>query len=919
MGFLRLAIVLLLLGFGLTSRVYGQTLDIFDDLQVQIQTEDDPRILFKFTQSLITQGPGADSRRWIRAVWAESAVMGDFGPKTVTPDIRQQAIDLAGPMRMQREALDMQLDQITAETRKMANSPETIARIGAQFKALRNRAKQLGLIGVESRALREEAYWTYDLGNVTSSIKLQSEAAELLDQNPQTTPIDRLRLKIDMAMTLDVEGQSDRARQLYFDIEKGSRELNLRSMSITNYHEMGLHFSNSEAKADWKTAERYFSQAIAMARDFDDAWTVAKSTSALAPLYSKLGRHHEAVQAGRSAVQAFQKFKNDLWLADANKKLGIALVGAGQFKEAIAPLLLASKLFSRDFLRDQNEVDGLLAQALEKTNNLTEAVAVLNRYIEGAKVLNKERENVEFSKTMVSMGLQVEAERNKTLAAENQLQARELEQSKKIRLGLIGLFFLAILASLSLLLAVYRSRQARRAEMHMRRILRHIEQGILSINPALRIEPGYSHYLENLFGLNLMGADVVDKLFSPSHLSPADLSIVREVLSLAFSEGELTWDLNQHQLPNEIYLKGEKPRVLTLRWQIVCDQGSTIHSILLSVQDMTSERKLEERVQAELRKNDRLTSIFQELLQTDSRKLSKLLQDLAQLFAKLRIDLSQDSDAQSLRTIHTIKGIARTFNLRQLAEQAHECEDAFLQHKTKQAISSGQSETKLAMFVELFHEYQAIFSQIFGQEGKALSKQRTLLSSVEDIVPSLRQRVLDHSLAFKGISTQDFVLVWPPDLLNRLDAIFVHAFNNALDHGYIFPKDQGLAVRDVQFAVEAWGDDQQIHVTLRDWGQGLALAQLEKLAQTLGLATQDRAELTKLVFKEGVSTALHTTTTSGRGVGMSAIRFLCEEMGGSVQLHSNDPEPGARLELTFPKHAFTSESPLREFKLASEA
>ncbi len=902
MVFSRLSKMLVLLGMlAVASRAHSQILDILDDQQVQIQSEDDPRPLLKMTQSMITRGPDSNPREWVRAVWAESAIPGDFGIKTVTPEIRQEAINRAVSLGLHREALDMELDQVTAETRKMANSAAQVAKIETQFKTLREQAKKLGLIGVESRVLREEAYWTYDLGNVTSSIQLQTEAASLLDQNPQTTLIDRLRLKIDMAMTLDFEGQSDRARQLYFDIEKGSRELKLRAMSITNFHEMGLHFSNSEQNIDWNTAETYFLKAIEMSRDFDDAWTIAKAQSALGPLYSKLGRHSEAVRFGRLAVQAFQKFKNDLWLADANKKLGQALVGAGQYREAIAPLLLASKLFSRDFLRDQNEVDRLLAEAFEKTNNLTEAVAVLNRYIEGSNALNKERENAEFSETMVKMGLQVEAERNKTLAAENNLQARELQQSKKIRLGLIGLFFFASLAFLSLLLAAHRSRQARRTEVYMRRILRHIEQGILSINPSLRIEPGYSRYLEDLFGQDLLGYDVLDKLFQSSHLSSSDLSIIREVLSLSFSEGELTWDLNHHQLPNEIYLQGEETKVLTLRWQIVSEQGGIIRSILLSVQDMTSERKLEQRVQDELRKNDRLTLIFQEFLRTDPRKLSSLLQDLNQLFASLGKGNVQLFDGQTFRTIHTIKGIARTFNLRQLAEQAHGCEDALLKQKNHLAAAPADAEKAFSAFLALFQEYLTIYERTVSTEGKTPHKQRTLLSSVDDIVPSLKQRALEHHLDLKGIATQDFVMAWPPELLNRLDAIFIHAFNNALDHGYIFPKEQGQAIHSVQFAVEAWGDERQIHVTLRDWGQGLALTQLEKLAEGLGLVTKDKAELSNLVFQEGLSTALQTTKTSGRGVGMSAIRSLCEEMGGSVRLLSNEPEPGARLELAFPK------------------
>ncbi|NRA33270.1 MAG: hypothetical protein HRU17_08010 [Polyangiaceae bacterium] len=50
------------------------------------------------------------------------------------------------------------------------------------------------------------------------------------------------------------------------------------------------------------------------------------------------------------------------------------------------------------------------------------------------------------------------------------------------------------------------------------------------------------------------------------------------------------------------------------------------------------------------------------------------------------------------------------------------------------------------------------------------------------------------------------------------------------------------------------------------------------------------------MFTDGVSSRDHTTNTSGRGVGMSAIKAACHDIGGEVEVRS---VPGAGTVVRF--------------------
>lgn len=116
--------------------------------------------------------------------------------------------------------------------------------------------------------------------------------------------------------------------------------------------------------------------------------------------------------------------------------------------------------------------------------------------------------------------------------------------------------------------------------------------------------------------------------------------------------------------------------------------------------------------------------------------------------------------------------------------------------------------------------------------------------------------------------------------------------DHRLDHG-IEPTAQRLACgkparAQLVLTTELRGGE--LVVEIRDDGRGIDGSAVTTRAAAMGLPIRTPRELADALFASGLSTAPEITETSGRGLGMSALRATCSELGGRVELLS---EPGA--------------------------
>ena len=129
-----------------------------------------------------------------------------------------------------------------------------------------------------------------------------------------------------------------------------------------------------------------------------------------------------------------------------------------------------------------------------------------------------------------------------------------------------------------------------------------------------------------------------------------------------------------------------------------------------------------------------------------------------------------------------------------------------------------------------------------------------------------------------------------------LDAIvdpLLHLLRNAMDHGIESVEQRRAAGKSEQALVRLKAINHGTQITLRisDDGAGIDLQKVSEKAVAQGLidaAEQlSEAELLRLIFMPGFSTAKQLTDVSGRGVGMDVVGEAIERLKGTISVESD--------------------------------
>jgi chemosensory pili system protein ChpA (sensor histidine kinase/response regulator) len=142
-------------------------------------------------------------------------------------------------------------------------------------------------------------------------------------------------------------------------------------------------------------------------------------------------------------------------------------------------------------------------------------------------------------------------------------------------------------------------------------------------------------------------------------------------------------------------------------------------------------------------------------------------------------------------------------------------------------------------------------------------------------------------------------------VLDRMVPAFEHVLRNSVVHGIEKSEPRVVQGKDsvglISIQVRQTGSE--VAITFDDDGAGLALDRIRARALELGLIGPDDhvgdAELGRLIFRSGFSTAEQVTELAGRGVGMDVVQADVEALGGRIRVDSR-PGRGASFHLTLP-------------------
>jgi two-component system, chemotaxis family, sensor kinase CheA len=142
-------------------------------------------------------------------------------------------------------------------------------------------------------------------------------------------------------------------------------------------------------------------------------------------------------------------------------------------------------------------------------------------------------------------------------------------------------------------------------------------------------------------------------------------------------------------------------------------------------------------------------------------------------------------------------------------------------------------------------------------------------------------------------------------VVERIADPLMHLVRNALDHGLETPQQRQAAGKPGQgrLTLSACHESGSILIRIDDDGRGIQREKVLARAWERGLVergvTPADADIDRLIFEPGFSTAEKVTNLSGRGVGMDVVRRNIEALRGTVSLYS-EPGEGSRIEIRLP-------------------
>ncbi len=222
---------------------------------------------------------------------------------------------------------------------------------------------------------------------------------------------------------------------------------------------------------------------------------------------------------------------------------------------------------------------------------------------------------------------------------------------------------------------------------------------------------------------------------------------------------------------------------------------------------------------------------------------------------------------------------------------------AMLSQRVHEAGISPRSEigTGLDAFRNLAREIQESVMAIRAQSIKPLFQRMARIVREASDASHKQARLMTEGEATEVDKT----------VIERLADPLTHMIRNAVDHGLELPEERRrLGKPEVGvITLSAAHRSGRVVIEVADDGAGINRPRVRDIAVSKGLIAEDadlsEAEIDKLLFLPGFSTAKEVSSLSGRGVGMDVVRSAIQALGGRVFI-SSQPGKGTRLSISLP-------------------
>jgi len=447
-------------------------------------------------------------------------------------------------------------------------------------------------------------------------------------------------------------------------------------------------------------------------------------------------------------------------------------------------------------------------------------------------------------------------------------------------------------------------------------------QGFLSFDKELKCEAGYSKECLSIFCVDdIEGMDISTLLFNqkPSNQALFD----KAMTNILDADDDMMKELFLSLLPKEQEIEG---KTIQIEYKLL--QNSRFMTVLT---DITDKKELQKQLESQDQIQKMIVAVASN--RDDFLELKSEFEDF--------ISNPPSSEVEMIRTLHTFKGNFSQKQMLYIVDGIHEFESLL---KEDVEVNTNSFKELLSIFNKDIKIITSNLQEKFLVDDELLRIQNKPLQDIEDKIKALA--VLDDGLSddieeilfdisrLRYKSVKDMLSHYPkqvqltakkldkyiypvdikgdekivaPSRIKPLIKSLVHLFNNCVGHGIESTEQRSLLGKDEMGRISCYIEQVNniLILEISDDGAGIDIDKLTKSVIEKGFKSEAQCflmsneEKYELIFLDDITTHENATLTSGRGVGMSALKYELDKIEAKLFIQS-EKDKGSTFKFLIP-------------------
>ncbi|MDR1419525.1 MAG: hypothetical protein LBI86_04060 [Treponema sp.] len=434
-----------------------------------------------------------------------------------------------------------------------------------------------------------------------------------------------------------------------------------------------------------------------------------------------------------------------------------------------------------------------------------------------------------------------------------------------------------------------------------------LKVGLFLMDNEYRIQPAYSKALEDVLSLDeLQGRKFPDILSSSVTAKERDTleDYFTMVLKRSF-EAKMLEEINpisEFAYVNEI---DGAEKILRSSFATI-DRGNDEYFILGTLEDVTTAKQLQKRLdEEELKREAEMRSLF-EVVQVEPRVFNDFIEDTEYEFERIN-DVLKNKKLSAhevmidiYQSVHAVKSNALILGLENFSGKLHELESNIKTVRDKDDVSFEEIlhiTVELEKIMKEKDKFRETIEKIQAfKVGLGESRRQDRYVLVETLTKACEKAstALDKRVKFVVDELDGIVLEYGPRRI--IKEVLTQLVRNSVYHGIESPEERSSLGKKAEGSIRLSikYKDSKIYIRLADDGRGLDFGKIRQKAQSLNMIKDtdkplSNNRLLQMIFAPGFSTAEEADLHAGRGIGLNLVKERIGDLHGSIKLQT---EPG---------------------------